>query len=187
MANKQSEQFEVQGIYKRLRAYLRKNGKIRNIQAAELLGVKKNESRGDLAKLAEIGILVPVSDANEVVWYFSNEENFYSNSKDLISNEENFYSNSKDLIELMPQSEVLRITDLIGDKSRSISSLSRMLYGDPRGERGDHFIVAVLEYFMGQGLVKQKQGWYSLSLSATNLALMLRASRHSRRTHSRTS
>ena len=53
----QSDVSEVQKLYGRLRSYLKKNGKIRNLQAAELLGVTKDDSRGILAKLAEIGTL----------------------------------------------------------------------------------------------------------------------------------
>jgi hypothetical protein len=142
------EQSSAQEVYKRLRPYLKKNGKIRNIQAAELLGVPKDDSRGILAKFAEIGTLVAVSDG-EVIWYFSNEEDFYSDSESLVN--------------LIPRAELTRITDLINGEMRPIQSLSRTLYGDPRGERGSNFIAAVLEYFVDRGLMKQKKGQYSLS------------------------
>jgi hypothetical protein len=153
---KRSDQSEVQGAYGRLRSYLRKNGKIRNLQAAELLGVSKDDSRGILAKLAEIGMLVAVSDA-EVIWYLSNEEDFYSGAERLIH--------------LIPQPELARITDQINGEPRSIQSLSRTLYGDPRGERGGNFIAAVLEYYLGQGLVKEKKGGYSLSALGHELGI----------------
>jgi hypothetical protein len=149
----QSAVSEVQGAYKRLRPYLKKNGKIRNTQAISLLGVsEKDDSRGILTKLVEIRTLVAVSDASgteEVIWYFSNEDGFYPDSERLIS--------------FIPQSELSRITDQINGEPRPIQSLSRTLYGDPRGERGANFIATVLDYYVSRGLVKQKKRLYSLS------------------------
>ena len=108
---KQSQVSEVEEAYGRLRSHLRKHGKIRNIQAAQLLKVSKDDSRGILAKLAEIGTLVAASDENEVIWYFSNEEGFYSDSERLVN--------------LIPQTEQTRITDQVNGELRWIQSLSR--------------------------------------------------------------
>ena len=155
----QSQDSQVRAAYARLKPYLKRHKKIRNIEAAPLLKVSKNNSRGILAKLTEISMLVAViGDENDpkVIWYYSNEARFYR---------------PKQLFELLPPIEVDRITDHIKEEPRTIEDLSRLVYGDPSGKHGRNFMATLLEHYIKKGAIELKKDAYQRTAVSEHFGL----------------
>lgn len=145
----------VEEFWSKLRPRLSKAGCVRNQKVAELLKVDKNQARGLLVKLVELGHLIDVADPEKnCTLYFSNDKSAYKTAK----------SRSR-LIELVPFTEVERIIDLLEKSSRTVSELSEILYGDPTGKRGSNFLSALLAYYEEKDIVRvsAKSNKYSLS------------------------
>jgi hypothetical protein len=162
----ENDEQRMRRFYGALRSYLRTHGRVRNQEAVSLLRVGskksdirsiKNGSRGILAKLVEMGFLAAISDSNEVVWYYSNQENFYSPRR---------------LAEmLLPKGECDRITSHIKEHPLTIQELSWAVYGDPEGMRGANLIATMLKYYISRGAIELAGGKYRRTVIAEHFGL----------------
>lgn len=157
LSKKEQEEQIINEAYKKLRPRLKKQRRIRNQIATKLLGVDKNQARGILAKLVELGRLVTVADSeNGCTWYLSNEEKHYE---------------PKELYKFIPEEEKSRILAHVGDEPITILRLAKLLYGNE--ERGLNFLETFLHYYVDLGLIRfnKKEETYSLTERGAELGV----------------